>query len=126
MFKIDRASRLTSCIETTDPKPLQTLLAAFFFLVACSSLALAQGTPPDTERAVEVFTDDMAIEAESREAETQRQEEAELGRTTPSGPSYRVTSFQLNYLEELEGFDAKSVQGIMRDNARELNTLRPA
>ncbi len=32
----------------------------------------------------------------------------------------------LDYLEELEGFDAASLQRILRDNARELNTLRPA
>jgi predicted TIM-barrel fold metal-dependent hydrolase len=32
----------------------------------------------------------------------------------------------LDYLDELEGFDAKTIRLIMRDNARELNTLRPA
>jgi predicted TIM-barrel fold metal-dependent hydrolase len=32
----------------------------------------------------------------------------------------------LDYLGELDSFDAKTVQLIMRDNARELNTLRPA
>jgi predicted TIM-barrel fold metal-dependent hydrolase len=32
----------------------------------------------------------------------------------------------LDYLEELEGFDSKTVQLVMRDNARELNALRPA
>ncbi len=32
----------------------------------------------------------------------------------------------LDYLDELEGFDAASLQKILRDNARELNTLRPA
>jgi predicted TIM-barrel fold metal-dependent hydrolase len=32
----------------------------------------------------------------------------------------------LDYIAELESFDDKTVQRIVRDNARELNQLRPA